>query len=597
MLNIQKIFIMLSRKERIRLIYLFFLIISMALIDMIGIASVMPFIALLTNPEIIITNKIINFAFQKSSIFGVEDEQSFLILTGFCVFLLLIISITIKASTAYFQSKYLRYCEYSLSKRLMKKYINQPYSWFINQNSSEIGKTILSETGNLIGRGLGPTVNLITNIVITLTLLLMLLYVDTKLTLTVAITVGLFYMTFYILIRKLLNKVAKKNFKNNGLKFKALLEAFSASKEVKAGGLEQIFINRFSKPAKSMAYNSALVDILSVLPRFALEAIAFGGLILVIIFYMLASDDIASVLPIIALYAFAGYRLMPAIQKIFTNITYLRVSGPVINHLYNDLKNLDLKIDENPQDEFFFNESIKLKDIFYTYPKSSRTVLKNINLTIPAYASVGIVGETGSGKTTTIDLILGLLEAQKGTLEIDGKIVNNKNRRAWQNLIGYVPQQIYLADTTISENIAFGANKEEISQESVEEAAKIANLHEFIVNELPLQYQTIVGERGARLSGGQRQRIGIARALYQKPKVLVLDEATSALDSLTEKTVMKAVHNSGDNITKILVAHRLSTVKDCDIIFLFDKGELNKQGTFEELMNISDDFRESVKNS
>ena len=597
MLNIEKIFIILSRKERIRAIYLLFLVISMALIDMIGIASVMPFIALLTNPEIIITNKIINFAFQKSSIFGVEDKQSFLILTGFFVFLLLIISIIVKALTAYFQSKYIRYCEYSLSKRLTKKYIYQPYSWFINQNSSEIGKTILSETGNVIGRGLNPTVSLVTNIIITLTLLTMLLYVDTKLTLIVAVTVSLFYISFYLIIRKLLNKVAKKNFKDNGLKFKALLEAFSASKEVKAGGLEQVFINRFSKPAKSMAYNSTLVDILTILPRFALEAISFGGLILVIIFYMLATDNIASVIPIIALYAFAGYRLMPAIQKIFTNITSLRVSGPAINHLYNDLKNLDLKIDENSQDEFFFNESIKLKNVFYTYPKSSRAVLKNINLTIPAYTSVGVVGETGSGKTTAIDLILGLLEAQKGTLEIDGKVVNNKNRRAWQNSIGYVPQQIYLSDTTVSENIAFGVNEDEINQESVERAAKIANLHEFIVNELPSQYQTVIGERGVRLSGGQRQRIGIARALYHKPKLLIFDEATSALDNITEKSVMEAIYNKDYKITKILIAHRLSTVKRCDKIFLFDKGELKTQGTFEELIKISDDFRESAKNS
>ena len=175
MLNIEKIFIILSRKERIRAVYLLFLIIVMALIDMIGIASVMPFIALLTNPEIIITNKIINFAFQKSSIFGVEDEKSFLILTGFFVFLLLIISIFVKALTGYYQSKYIRYCEYSLSKRLIKKYIYQPYSWFINQNSSEIGKTILSETGNVIGKGLNPAVSLINSIIITLTLLIMLL--------------------------------------------------------------------------------------------------------------------------------------------------------------------------------------------------------------------------------------------------------------------------------------------------------------------------------------------------------------------------------------------------------------------------------------
>ena len=596
MLNIEKIFIILSRNERVRSVYLLFLIISMALIDMIGIASVMPFIALLTNPEIIFSNKIINYAYQKSSIFGVEDEQSFLILTGFFVFFLLIISIIVKALTAYFQSRYIRYCEYSLSKRLTRKYIYQPYSWFLNQNSSEIGKTILSETGNVIGKGLGPAVSLITNVIVTLTLLIMLLYVDFKLTLIVAITVGLFYMIFYLLIRKLLNKVAKKNFKDNGLKFKALLEAFSASKEVKAGGLEQIFINRFSKPAKSMAYNSTLVDILTILPRFALEAISFGGLILVIIFYMLATDNITSVLPIIALYAFAGYRLMPAIQKIFTNITSLRISGPAINHLYNDLKRLNLKIDENPKDEFFFNESIKLKNIFYTYPNSSRTVLKNINLTIPAYKSVGIVGETGSGKTTTIDLILGLLEAQKGTLEIDGKIVNNKNRRAWQNSIGYVPQQIYLADTTVSENIAFGVNEDEISQENVERAAKIANLHEFIINELPLKYQTIIGERGVRLSGGQRQRIGIARALYHEPKLLIFDEATSALDNVTEKSVMEAIYNKDYKITKILIAHRLSTVKRCDKIFLFDKGELKHEGNYQELLKNSEKFRLSVNN-
>ncbi len=596
MLNIEKIFIILSRNERVRSVYLLFLIISMALIDMIGIASVMPFIALLTNPEIILSNKIINYAYQKSSIFGVEDEQSFLILTGFFVFFLLIISIIVKALTAYFQSRYIRYCEYSLSKRLTRKYIYQPYSWFLNQNSSEIGKTILSETGNVIGKGLGPAVSLITNVIVTLTLLIMLLYVDFKLTLIVAITVGLFYMIFYLLIRKLLNKVAKKNFKDNGLKFKALLEAFSASKEVKAGGLEQIFINRFSKPAKSMAYNSTLVDILTILPRFALEAISFGGLILVIIFYMLATDNITSVLPIIALYAFAGYRLMPAIQKIFTNITSLRISGPAINHLYNDLKRLNLKIDENPKDEFFFNESIKLKNIFYTYPNSSRTVLKNINLTIPAYKSVGIVGETGSGKTTTIDLILGLLEAQKGTLEIDGKIVNNKNRRAWQNSIGYVPQQIYLADTTVSENIAFGVNEDEISQENVERAAKIANLHEFIINELPLKYQTIIGERGVRLSGGQRQRIGIARALYHEPKLLIFDEATSALDNVTEKSVMEAIYNKDYKITKILIAHRLSTVKRCDKIFLFDKGELKHEGNYQELLKNSEKFRLSVNN-
>ena len=597
MLNTQKILFILSRKERRRGVYLFILILFMALVDMLGIASILPFIALLTNPEIINTNNILNFLYKKVSVYGVTNEQDFLILVGILVFFLLIVSIAIKAITSYFQSKYIRYCAYSLEKRLFERYLYQPYSWFLNQNSSYIGKTILSESGNVIGKGLNPALTLLSNIIIFLTLFFMLLYVNIKLTLIMAVTVSSFYMIVYFLMRMLLNNIGKKNYRDNELRFRALSEAFSATKEVKVGNLEKIFINRFSKPARNMAYNTALADILSQLPRFVLEAITFGGLILIIIFYMLAKGNITTVLPAIALYAFAGYRLMPAIQKIFVSITSLRISGPAITALYNDLKKLNIKIDQNHNNEFFFDKSIKLKNIFYVYPKSSRTALKSVNLTIPAYANVGIVGETGSGKTTVIDIILGLLEAQKGVLEVDGKIINNENRTAWQSLIGYVPQQIYLADTSVSENIAFGLDIEEINHKKVERAAKIANLHEFIINELPSQYQTAIGERGVRLSGGQRQRIGIARALYHKPKLLIFDEATSALDNTTERSVMEAIYNEDFKTTKILIAHRLSTVKKCDKIFLFDKGEVKHEGNYQDLLENSDKFRLSVKNS
>jgi ABC-type bacteriocin/lantibiotic exporter with double-glycine peptidase domain len=597
MLKIKEIFHILSPSERIRALYLLTLILIMAFIDMLGIASVMPFLVLLTNPEIINTNEIINLAYEKASYLGVNNKEDFLILSGIVVFFLLILSIAVKALTTYFQSRYVRFCEYALSKRLIKCYLYQPYSWFLNRNSSQIGKTILSETSNVISKGLGPTISLASNIIVALTLLTMLLYVDTKLTLVVAVTVGLFYLIVFLSLRKLLNKIANKNFRYNELKFKALSEAFSGSKEVKIGGLEQFFINRFTKPAKNMAYNTALVDIFAQLPRFALEAISFGGLILVILFYMLATNDIAKVLPIIALYAFTGYRLMPAIQKIFVSITTLRVAGPAISYLYNDLKKLDLQIGKNHIVNFRFEKDIKLKNVFYCYPESSRLILKNISLTIPVNKTIGIVGETGSGKTTAIDIILGLLEAKKGTLEVDGKIINHSNRRGWQKLIGYVPQQIFLADTTVYENIAFGVAIDQINKEKVEYAAKVANLHEFVVKNLPYQYQTTIGERGVRLSGGQRQRLGIARAIYHQPKLLVFDEATSALDNITEKTVMEAIHNTDHKITKILIAHRLSTVKKCDKIFLFDKGELKDEGSYEELLESSENFRLSVNSS
>ena len=212
-------------------------------------------------------------------------------------------------------------------------------------------------------------------------------------------------------------------------------------------------------------------------------------------------------------------------------------------------------------------------------------------MTIPALSTVGLVGATGSGKTTIIDLILGLLEPQKGTLEVDGNLIGKNNRRTWQRSIGYVPQQIYLSDDTISANIAFGVLPHEINQKAVEKAAKIANLHDFIKTELTLKYNTIIGERGIRLSGGQRQRIGIARALYHNPQVLIMDEATSALDNLTEKAVMEAVHKLNHKLTIILIAHRLSTVKKCDIIFLLDKGKLIDKGNYNYLIKTNRHFQ------
>ena len=321
-----------------------------------------------------------------------------------------------------------------------------------------------------------------------------------------------------------------------------------------------------------------------MLPRFILEAIAFGGMLLIVLFFMKQSANFNNMLPIIVLYAFAGYRLMPAFQLIYSNFTQLRLVGPSLDKMYIDFSGLSPIVDYPNQDALPFNDAITLKNIYYKYPNSSRTTLKNINLRIPASSSVGFVGVTGSGKTTTADIILGLLEPQRGTLEIDKEIITKQNLKSWQKSIGYVPQNIYIADDTIAVNIAYGIDAKNIDQVAVENAAKIANLHDFITSELPLKYQTTIGERGIRLSGGQRQRIGIARALYNNPKILVLDEATSALDNVTEKAVMEAVNNLNNSITTIIIAHRLSTVKKCDEIYLFEKGELKDHGRFEKLI-------------
>jgi ABC-type multidrug transport system fused ATPase/permease subunit len=306
---------------------------------------------------------------------------------------------------------------------------------------------------------------------------------------------------------------------------------------------------------------------------------------------MAQSGSFASALPIIALYAFAGYRLMPALQQIYGAVTQLRFAGPALDALHADLMSLQPAHPNPSQDAIALNQAISLNQIQYRYPNAPHPALKNLSLRIPAKSTVGLVGATGSGKTTTVDLILGLLEAQEGTLAVDGQVITEHNKRAWQRKIGYVPQQIYLADDTVAANIAFGIQAKDIDQAAVERASKIANLHEFVVNELPQQYQTTVGERGVRLSGGQRQRIGIARALYHNPQVLILDEATSALDNLTEQAVMEAVHNLGHEITIILIAHRLSSVRQCDQIYLLERGEVKASGTYDQLTASSQQFK------
>jgi len=307
---------------------------------------------------------------------------------------------------------------------------------------------------------------------------------------------------------------------------------------------------------------------------------------------MAQSGSFANAMPVIALYAFAGYRLIPALQQVYRSMTQLRFVSPALEALHKDLMNIQPAVVNEPQTPMPLNETITLSNVFYCYPNAITPALRDINLTIPVNKTVGLVGSTGSGKTTMVDLILGLLDAQEGTLAIDDQPITNLNKRAWQRSIGYVPQQVYLTDDTISSNIAFGVEPELINQTHVEEAAKIANLHEFVTSDLPLGYATTVGERGVRLSGGQRQRIGIARALYHNPNVLILDEATSALDNLTEQAVMDAVNNLEHTITIIIIAHRLNTVKDCDTIFLLEKGELKAQGAFDELVKASELFHE-----
>jgi len=591
MQTLKKILYILTPIERKHGGLLVILVLIMALLDTMGVASIVPFMAVVSKPDIIQTNIYLNKMFQASSIFGVENNQEFLFVLGIFVFVLLVGSLTFKAFTFYVQARFIQMRQYSISKRLVEGYLHQPYSWFLNRNSADLGKTILTEVSIVVGNGLKPLMELITKGAVTIALITLLVLVNPKLSLLVGLALGLFYSFIYKFTRSFLDRIGKESLKNNQLRFIAISEAFGAVKEVKVGRLEQTYIKRYSDPAKTMARHRASSAVISQLPRFALEAIAFGGIMLMMLYLMRQTGGIVNALPIISLYVFAGYRLMPAMQSIYAALAKLRFVGASLDALVNDIKNLKTLTLKKDQSALSFNKQITLKNIYYNYPNASRTTLKDININIPAKTTVGLVGATGSGKTTTVDIILGLLEAQNGSLEVDGKIIKEQNSKSWQRSIGYVPQHIYLADDTVAANVAFGVDPKDINQEAVEKASKIANLHEFVIEELPKKYQTNIGERGIKLSGGQRQRVGIARALYHNPQLLVLDEATSSLDNQTEQAVMDAVNNLNKDITLIIIAHRLNTVKNCDNIFKLEKGELIGQGTYDELINNKKTFR------
>jgi ABC-type multidrug transport system fused ATPase/permease subunit len=581
-----------TKSERKQAVYLLVMILIMALLDMLGVASIMPFIAVAANPELIETNVYLSRIY---IYFGFSDRKSFLFILGLMAFILLVISMIFKALTTYAQLRFSVMREHFVAKRLMKNYLRQPYSWFLSRHSADLGKTILSEVGVVINGIMNPIMVLISQSAVAIAILGLLIVVDPMLSLTIGLVLGLAYGIIYKAIGGILERTGVKRLEANGKRFTAICEAFGAVKEVKVSGVEQAYVNRFSEPSLALARYATLAVALNILPRYLLEIIAFGGVLALMLFLMSQSGDFATALPVITLYAFAGYRLMPALQQLFGALAELRFNGPSLDALHQELVEQNVGITEDinfkTDHKLDLKQSIRLNNITYNYPNSKSTALKDISIEIPAKSIVGFVGKSGSGKTTVVDLILGLLKAENGTLEVDNNIITEDNIRSWQRSIGYVPQQIYLVDESISSNIAFGLDPKDIDQEAVKRACKIANLHDFVVNELPDGYATEVGERGVRLSGGQRQRIGIARALYGEPNVLIMDEATSALDSITEQAVMESVYNLDHKITIILIAHRLSTIKSCDKIYLIDNGELLSSGNYDELFVESEVFK------
>jgi ABC-type multidrug transport system fused ATPase/permease subunit len=583
---------LLTARERHRAALLLVLILVMGFTQMAGVASVMPFMSMAANPQAVETHSNLAAAY---AFFGFGNTRQFLLFLGFMVFAGLVAAITTKALTTYALTRFIETRSYSLSRKLMAGYLNQPYDWFLSRHSADLGKNILSEAEQVIKGGISPALYLIAEGVVVITLVALLIMIQPRLAITVAVVLGSSYAAIYMVLRNFLKRTGAERVSANHRRFEAVQEAFGSIKEVKVGGLEGIMLRRFDAPAYRFARAHALEATANQMPRFAIEVLAFGGLLIMIIYLLARPGGLQQHLPMLAAYAFAAYRLMPALQNVYANTVGLRFAGPALEALHRELAasapEAGAQLPEERARPLGLARSLSLDGVSYAYPGSKRLAVRNLSLDVRANTTVGLVGRTGAGKTTTVDIVLGLLRPQQGTLRVDGVAIGPDNLRAWQVTIGYVPQHIYLADASVTANIAFGVAPNQVNHDAVERAARIANLHELVTQELPNGYETMVGERGVRLSGGQRQRIGIARALYHDPDLLVLDEATSALDNVTEQAVMEAVHNLGRRKTIIIIAHRLTTVRACDTIVLLEDGEVVAQGRFDDLAHGADGFR------
>jgi ABC-type multidrug transport system fused ATPase/permease subunit len=412
-----------------------------------------------------------------------------------------------------------------------------------------------------------------------------------------ALGIGGAYATIFVFVRRRLAHHGRDLVASNSARHRMALEAFGGIKDVKLLGLEARYAERYDAPARLFAESSAASQVIGDLPRFLLEAVAFSGLVLIILAYLVLQEGrLDDILPLLGVFGFAVLKMFPAIQQIYHGLTQMRFSAPMLAKLHADLTGEDLPpAAVGPPGPvpvpLAVTDRLEMRDVHFAFPGSGQSTLRGLSLSVPAHSTVGIVGGTGAGKTTTVDLLLGLLTPDKGSIMVDGVALTSESRPSWQRSLGYVPQQIFLSDDSVAANIAFGLPPEARDKDSIERAARLAELHDFVTRELPQGYDTIVGERGVRLSGGQRQRIGIARALYHDPDVLILDEATSALDTLTERAVIEAVRNIGHAKTIIMIAHRLSTVRDCDTIFLLEEGRLAAEGDFEGLIAKSETFR------
>lgn len=581
--SIGKVVALLTAGERRRLWVVALASIVSTLVEVVGIGAIMPFITVAARPSAIHENRLLQLMFE---LLKFKSETAFLLFLGFSVLGLLVLTNTSQALLHYIKVKFTSMRRHSLSLRLFTAYLRQSFLYFLNKNSFDFVKNINTEIEQMINVSLMQFVEFISRTIQVTLLVLFLVLVNPGSTLAIALTIIAMYGLIYIFVKRKIKRLGTDRFQLNAERSRIVSEAFWGIKEIKIAGTETEILSEYTQPSKRLAANQTISAIMSDIPKFALETAAFSSIIVYIIAMILRSGGFNDAAGSITLFAYAGYRLIPAVQALFKAITQLKYGAATAERISQEFEGASggNPLARKPPQRLPFTRSLELRNIRFAYPNIDDPLFSDLSLEILINSLVGFAGRTGSGKTTLVDIILGLLDIQAGSLLVDGIPLNRETIRSWQANLAYVPQNIFLSNDTIAANIAFGVNRKKIDMEAVIRASTLAQLHDFVQEELKDRYETKIGERGIRLSGGQRQRIGIARALYREPAVLIMDEATSALDVHTERAVMEAIDTLQGTRTIILIAHRLSTLRNCETIFLLEKGRMIDSGSYDELV-------------
>ena len=611
MRSVLKLISIFTKQERRRLALITVLILFSSILGIVEVGSLGPFMAVAADPGIVHRQHQLAYLYQVGGFQERSDgDTAFLIFLGIAVFISIFVITAFKTGVLYIVHHFTGNRRYTLSVRLFRRYLFQPYLFFLNRNTGELSKNLLSEVDIAINSVLAPAINALISGLIVLAVLVFLVILNPLVAVFATGVFGFLYLGIYAFIRPRLTSHGKVLRDANLSRYKVSAEAFGGIKDLKILGKESFFVDAYSRGARRFTSSQTAHYVLSTLPAQVMQSMAIGFAIVLMIILLMINHSLADILPLMAIYAFAVMRIMPNLQHFFYAMATMRYSAYAVNALLKDMNSLASppsslckKTGDTVLNPLPFTQNIEIKNIMFFYPASRKPVLKGIDVSIPKNTTIAFAGTTGCGKTTLVDVIMGLLEPASGSIAVDGAPVigsgetetGGKLLSSWQRNFGYVPQYIFLSDDTVAANIAFGIPEKLRNASAMEQAAKIANLHEFITRELPKGYNTVIGERGIRLSGGQCQRVGIARALYHDPNILVMDEATSALDSVTEEAVMDAIHNLMHSKTMIIIAHRLSTIQECDVIYLMEAGRIIAQGTYNELLADNLRFRTMAK--